>query len=120
MSTLDRLSHYLCYKLSSCFGIPPGLYRHYKGGIYDVLGVALHSEEDTAMVVYISDKGFLWVRPASMFTEMVTDVNGASVPRFNLLRRNDETSQEQEKQEAPGSQEASDALRSGKAFKRRE
>ena len=31
---------------------PPGLYRHYKGGEYEVIGVARHSETQEALVVY--------------------------------------------------------------------
>lgn len=31
-----------------------GIYRHYKGGYYQVLGVAQHTETDEVMVVYVS------------------------------------------------------------------
>ena len=61
----------------------PGRYRHYKGGLYEVLGVARHSETEDALVVYrplYGDRG-LWVRPLAMFLETV-DVQGAQVPRF--------------------------------------
>jgi hypothetical protein len=34
-----------------------GVYRHYKGGFYQVLGVARHSETDELMVVYVSLNG---------------------------------------------------------------
>ena len=63
--------------------LPPGPYRHYKGGLYDVLGVARHSETDEALVVYrprYGDRG-LWVRPLAMFLETV-DGPGGPVPRF--------------------------------------
>ena len=61
----------------------PGLYRHYKGQHYTVLGVARHSETDERLVVYRPEYGDrdLWVRPLAMFTEMV-EVNGQPVPRF--------------------------------------
>ena len=61
----------------------PGRYRHFKGGEYEVVGVARHSETDERLVVYrplYNDTG-LWVRPLAMFLETVT-VNGRTVPRF--------------------------------------
>ena len=63
--------------------IEPGLYRHYKGQQYEVLGLATHSETEESLVVYralYGDFG-LWVRPAEMFEETV-EVDGAAVPRF--------------------------------------
>ena len=65
--------------------VVPGLYRHYKGQRYRVLGTARHSETLEPLVVYqalYGDRG-LWVRPAAMFAESVT-VDGACVPRFAL------------------------------------
>jgi len=62
----------------------PGIYQHFKGGRYRVLGVARHSETLEPMVVYLNAKGELWVRPEAMFNEMV---NGA--PRFTLIQRID-------------------------------
>jgi len=69
--------------------IEPGLYRHYKGNDYEVLGVATHSETDERVVVYRALYGEfgLWVRPLSMFEETV-EVDGVTVPRF--ARVNDE------------------------------
>ncbi|WP_439888136.1 DUF1653 domain-containing protein [Pseudomonas sp. MBLB4123] len=64
-----------------------GLYRHYKGPEYRVLGVARHSETEQQLVVYqalYGDFG-LWVRPLSMFCEEV-EVDGRRVPRFALIR----------------------------------
>ncbi|MFM8273245.1 MAG: DUF1653 domain-containing protein [Gemmata sp.] len=61
----------------------PGRYRHYKGGEYEVVGVARHSETEERLVVYrpLYGEGGLWVRPLAMFLETVTH-NGATVPRF--------------------------------------
>ena len=61
----------------------PGRYRHYKGKDYIVLGIARHSETEEELVVYRQDYGErgLWVRPRSMFEEMVT-IDGQQVPRF--------------------------------------
>ncbi len=60
-----------------------GRYRHYKGGEYELLGVAYHSETTEPMVVYRALYGDrdLWVRPAAMWEETV-EVNGERVPRF--------------------------------------
>jgi hypothetical protein len=66
--------------------IVPGRYRHFKGGLYQVLGVARHSETNELLVVYrdLSGDGALWVRPLGMFQETVT-VDGREVPRFQRL-----------------------------------
>jgi len=61
----------------------PGLYRHYKGNEYRVLGLARHSETLEPLVVYealYGERG-LWVRPAAMFTESITH-QGVLQPRF--------------------------------------
>lgn len=66
--------------------IRPGRYRHFKGGEYEVLGIALHSETQEPMVVYralYGERG-LWVRPASMWSEPV-DRDSYSGPRFVLV-----------------------------------
>lgn len=65
----------------------PGLYRHYKGNDYKVIGIARHSETEEELVVYQALYGEfgLWVRPKTMFTETVT-VNGASQPRFRFIK----------------------------------
>ena len=63
--------------------LPPGTYRHYKGGTYRVIGTARHSETDELLVVYrcLYDNDSLWVRPLAMFMETVL-VDGREVPRF--------------------------------------
>lgn len=66
--------------------IQPGVYRHYKGPKYRVLGVAHHSETDELLVVYqllYGDFG-LGARPLDMFNESV-EVDGEQVPRFALV-----------------------------------
>ncbi len=63
-----------------------GVYEHYKGNKYQVLGVAKHSETLEDMVVYkaLYGVGDLWVRPKEMFLEIV-DVKGISIPRFRFI-----------------------------------
>lgn len=66
--------------------IQPGFYRHFKGGLYQVLGIARHSENLEQLVVYqaLYGEGGLFVRPLSMFDSQVM-VDGESKPRFNYL-----------------------------------
>ncbi len=63
-----------------------GRYRHFKGGEYEVIGVARHSETDERLVIYrpLYGESGLWVRPVAMFLELVS-VSGATVPRFEYL-----------------------------------
>jgi len=58
--------------------IKPGLYRHFKGNEYRVLFTASHSETLEPMVVYQALYGEhgMWVRPASMWNEMVQNPAG--------------------------------------------
>lgn len=58
-----------------------GTYRHYKNHLYEVLGVAHHSETMEELVVYRNAAGNLWVRPLAMFLETV-EIDGKSIPRF--------------------------------------
>ncbi|MFW7269176.1 DUF1653 domain-containing protein [Gluconacetobacter sp. Hr-1-5] len=60
----------------------PGLYRHYKGGLYTLICVGRHSETEEWLVTYRSEaRGDYWVRPLAMWVE---DVEG--VPRFSPVR----------------------------------
>ena len=70
---------------------PPGHYRHYKGGLYEVVGSVRHSETLEPMTLYRALYGEhgLWVRPAAMFNEDVGSDDGVSVrqPRFAKITR---------------------------------
>ena len=61
----------------------PGRYRHYKGGEYELIGMARHSETLEPMVVYrpLYNATGIWVRPHAMFFEQV-EVDGQLQPRF--------------------------------------
>lgn len=65
---------------------PAGRYRHYKGGEYEVMGVARHSETLEPLVVYrpLYGDGGCWVRPHAMFFGEV-EVDGRRQPRFARL-----------------------------------
>lgn len=64
----------------------PGRYRHYKGGEYQVVGVARHSETLEPMVVYrpLYGEGALWVRPYAMLVEEIIH-DGARCRRFAIV-----------------------------------
>lgn len=68
--------------------VKPGLYRHYKGKMYQVLEVARHSETLDWYVVYRclypNDLAELWIRPASMFVETVR-IDGIDQARFAFV-----------------------------------
>ena len=67
--------------------IQTGIYQHYKGAEYEVLGQVKHSETEEELVVYralYGDFG-LWVRPLAMFQELV-DIEGQTKDRFCLIK----------------------------------
>lgn len=66
--------------------IKPGKYRHFKGNEYKLLYIARHSETLEEMVVYQALYGEygIWVRPASMWNEMV-EHQGKTVRRFEYI-----------------------------------
>ena len=63
-----------------------GKYRHFKGGEYEVVGIAKHSETTEEMVVYkaLYDNDSLWVRPASMWFEDI-ERDGKKFKRFQYI-----------------------------------
>ncbi|QCB44617.1 DUF1653 domain-containing protein [Hydrogenophaga sp. PAMC20947] len=79
MSTATPTDH----DLPPLQGASPGLYRHYKGGWYEVIDTVRCSETLQAMSLYRALYGGfgLWVRPAAMFLESGA-FQGAVQPRF--------------------------------------
>jgi len=73
--------------------IQAGVYRHYKGNTYQVIGLAKQSETEEDLVVYRALYGAfgLWVRPLEMFCEKV-EIGGKIVPRFELIAQENEES----------------------------
>ncbi|MDD3175424.1 MAG: DUF1653 domain-containing protein [Candidatus Nanoarchaeia archaeon] len=71
-----------------------GIYEHFKGKRYEVIGIAKHSETLEEFVVYKAlyvseefDENQLWIRPLSMFfgTKII---DGKEVPRFKFVEKN--------------------------------
>ena len=78
----------LHFKLHSQKGLPVklGIYQHFRGNYYQVLGISRHSETLEEFVTYqalYGDFG-MWVRPVHMFTEKV-EHESTQVPRFAFV-----------------------------------
>ncbi len=71
--------------------VEKGIYRHNKtGNLYEVIGVALHTETKEILVTYKpqnTSEYEIYVRPVEMFTELV-DISGKKVPRFEKILEN--------------------------------
>jgi hypothetical protein len=68
-----------------------GKYKHFKGTIVEVIGIANHSETMEKFVVYTHEdpikgkgKNSLWIRPVCMFLENIK-IDGAERPRFKYI-----------------------------------
>ena len=68
--------------------LPLGKYKHYKGKLYEVTGLAKDSETLETFVVYKAlyqpEGENLWIRPLKMFTAEI-EIDGKKLPRFELL-----------------------------------
>ncbi|HVJ37250.1 MAG TPA: DUF1653 domain-containing protein [Stenotrophomonas sp.] len=73
-------------ELAAMPALPTGRYRHFKGGLYEVTGLARCSETLAPMVVYraLYGEGGLWVRPLAMFVEVI-HAEGSARPRFEFI-----------------------------------
>ena len=56
-------------------------YRHYKGGLYELVCEATLEADLTPMIIYRAHDGSIWARPKAVFFELV-EVDGLLVPRF--------------------------------------
>lgn len=63
-----------------------GKYRHYKGGEYEVIGVARHSETLEPLVIYraLYGDGGIWARPAAMWNDTI-ERDGITCTRFTYI-----------------------------------
>ncbi len=66
--------------------VKKGKYKHFKGGLYEVIGTAKHSETLEEFVVYkaLYGEGGLWIRPKGMWNETI-ERNGKSFKRFEYI-----------------------------------
>jgi hypothetical protein len=66
--------------------IQKGTYKHFKGHVYKVIGIAKHSESLEEYVVYVNtqDSNDIWIRLKDNFLETVTR-DGKTFPRFELI-----------------------------------
>lgn len=67
--------------------VKKGIYGHFKGHTYKVIGIGKHSESLEELVVYINteDENDIWLRPEKMFLENVTK-DGETFPRFQFIK----------------------------------
>lgn len=65
----------------------PGIYRHFKGSLYEVIGRASHSETQEPLIIYRALYGEygMWARPEAMFMETVCH-QGVEQPRFSCIK----------------------------------
>ncbi|WP_252118124.1 DUF1653 domain-containing protein, partial [Bacillus subtilis] len=59
-------------------------FKHYKGGLYKVIGEVIHTETEEKLVTYEDMDGILWARPKEMFFEKIV-VDGKEVNRFTKI-----------------------------------
>lgn len=66
--------------------IKMGVYKHYKGNLYEAVNIVVHSETLEKMVLYraIEDEQNFWVRPLSMWNNII-DVAGKQLKRFEFV-----------------------------------
>ena len=68
------------------YPLPGEIYQHYKGGTYEIISMAKHSETDEIMVVYKSlNFGSVHVRPYEIFNDIVK-TEEKTFQRFRFLR----------------------------------
>ncbi len=70
--------------------VKKGIYRHFKGNLYEVLEVGTHSETQEQQVVYralYGERG-IWIRPLAMFFDTV-ERDGNSCKRFTWIESSD-------------------------------
>lgn len=66
--------------------LQPGIYLHFKGREYEVIGIVMSATDESLWVhykaMYDTGKPFQWIRPLHEFTESVTWPDGITRARF--------------------------------------
>ncbi|WP_326969127.1 DUF1653 domain-containing protein [Bacillus atrophaeus] len=60
-------------------------FKHYKGGLYKVIGEVIHTETEEKLVTYEDMYGILWARPKDMFFGNVI-IDGKEIKRFTKIK----------------------------------
>lgn len=65
-----------------------GLYKHFKGNLYQVLMIVIHSETEEELVIYHPQptEGVIYARPKAMFTDITMNAAGVAVRRFKHIK----------------------------------
>jgi len=71
-----------------------GIYRHFKGKLYELIDFVTHTETGEELVLYrpLYGKFGLWVRPKVMFQEVV-EINGEELLRFEFIKKSDDSNE---------------------------
>lgn len=70
--------------------LPAGIYRHYKGGLYLLIGVGQHTETNEWLVVYVALTGAhlpgprIRIRPLGMFLDEIS-LGDSTALRFEYV-----------------------------------
>ncbi len=59
-------------------------FRHYKGGIYELVCEATQESDHTPIIVYRAHNGTIWTRPHAVFFEWL-EIDGLRVQRFSEI-----------------------------------
>ncbi len=59
-------------------------FKHYKGGLYELVCEATLESDLSTMIIYRAANGSIWARPKQVFFEVI-EVDGVKVQRFTPL-----------------------------------
>jgi hypothetical protein len=59
-------------------------FRHYKGGLYELICEATLESDLSTMIVYRASDGSIWTRPRDVFFQLI-EIDGVKVQRFTPL-----------------------------------
>lgn len=66
------------------YPLPGEIYKHYKGGTYEIVSMSTHTETQEKFVIYKSlNFGTVYARPYDIFYDIVSNENGIIIYRFS-------------------------------------